>query len=360
MSGTLHLPEPRIERIRPLIPPGVLCDQLPLRPEQAGTVSAGRTAAHQIVSGVDDRLLVIVGPCSIHDPKAALDYAGRLAPLAEALRAELAVVMRAYFEKPRTTVGWKGLVNDPHLDGSGDVNAGLVAARTVLRGVLGLGLPAGCEFLDPTLVSHLADCVSWGSIGARTVESQIHRTVASGLSMPVGVKNRTDGEVGPALDALRAAAEPHVVTALTEHGVPAIHSTRGNPDCHLVLRGGRGRPNHDAASVAHALGLLRAAGLPERVIIDASHDNSGRDHRNQPGVAASVAAQVGAGQHGIVGVLMESFLVEGRQQLVAGQELRYGQSITDGCMGWDTTEEVLHTLAAAVRRRRTTTHSARF
>ena len=294
----------------------------------------------------------MVGPCSIHDPKAALEYAERMKPLAERYAGQLIVVIRSYFEKPRSTVGWKGLINDPGLDGSGDVNTGLRTARSLLLEVLRLGLPVGCEFLDPITPQYIADTVAWGAIGARTVESQVHRQLASGLSMPIGMKNRPDGSVATAADAIRAAAVPHVFPGIDFSGTPAILHTRGNTDGHLVLRGGRDRPNYDADSVAQALTLLSAAGLPERLVIDASHDNSGKDHRRQPVVAADVAAQLAAGQHGIVGVMLESFLVPGRQDLDPTRELVYGQSVTDACLGWTETQDVLATLAAAVRARR--------
>jgi 3-deoxy-7-phosphoheptulonate synthase len=259
--------------------------------------------------------------------------------------------MRVYFEKPRTTTGWKGLINDPHLDGSGDVNAGLHLARRVLLGVLDAGLPVGCEFLDPITPQYIADAVSWGAIGARTTESQIHRQLGSGLSMPVGFKNRTDGNVQVAVDAVRAAAEPHAFAGIDPNGTPAILYTRGNADCHIILRGGKGEPNYDASSVAAALGLLDATQLPARVMIDLSHDNSGKDPERQPHVAAEVGRQIAGGNGAIVGVMLESFLVAGRQDLRPGAELCYGQSITDGCIGWEETVEVLEGLAESVRDR---------
>lgn len=319
---------------------------------------AGRRATAQVLDRVDDRLLVVVGPCSVHDPAAALEYAHRLRTAADRLSEDLLVVMRVYFEKPRSTVGWKGLINDPGLDGSGDVNSGLRLARALLLDVVRLGLPVGCEFLDPITPQYIADTVAWGAIGARTVESQVHRQLASGLSMPIGMKNRPDGSIATAVDAIRAAGVPHVFPGIDVSGTPAIMHTRGNADGHLVLRGGGGRPNYDAASVAGALDLLRAAGLPERLVVDASHANSGKDHRNQPAVVADVAGQIAAGQRGIVGIMLESFLVPGRQDLDPTRELTYGQSITDACIGWDTTDEVLTELAAAVRARRATRPSA--
>jgi 3-deoxy-7-phosphoheptulonate synthase len=354
MSPNDHnrLIDQRIDRVVPLTTPALLHHELPLDPDLADAVLDGRASVARVLDRVDDRLLVVVGPCSVHDPAAALEYAGRLRGLADRLADDLLVVMRVYFEKPRSTVGWKGLINDPGLDGSGDVNTGLRTARALLLDVLRLGLPVGCEFLDPITPQYIADTVAWGAIGARTVESQVHRQLSSGLSMPIGMKNRPDGSIATAVDAIRAAGVPHVFPGIDFSGTPAILHTRGNADCHLVLRGGRGEPNHDAASVAGALGQLRAAGLPERLVIDASHDNSGKDHRRQPLVAADIADQLAAGQRGIVGVMLESFLVPGRQDLDPTCELRYGQSITDACIGWPTTEEVLTGLAAAVRRRR--------
>ena len=260
--------------------------------------------------------------------------------------------MRVYFEKPRTTIGWKGLINDPHLDGSADVNTGLRTARRLLLEVLALGLPVGCEFLDPITPQYISDVVSWGAIGARTVESQIHRQLGSGLSMPVGFKNRTDGNIQVAVDAVRAAAASHAFAGIDVDGTPAILHTTGNHDCHIILRGGKGAPNYGADSIAAALALLRASSLPERVMIDLSHDNSGKDPARQPAVAAALAEQVAAGNRAIVGVMLESFLLEGRQDLGGPEPLTYGQSITDGCIGWDTTVEVLDGLAEAVRARR--------
>jgi 3-deoxy-7-phosphoheptulonate synthase len=262
--------------------------------------------------------------------------------------------MRVYFEKPRTTTGWKGLINDPHLDGSRDVNVGLHTARRLLLEVTDVGLPIGCEFLDPITPQYISDVVARGAIGARTTESQIHRQLASGLSMPVGFKNRTDGDVGVAVDAVRAAAVPHSFPGIELSGTPAILRTSGNPDCHVILRGGRGKPNHDVAGVAHALERLRAAGLPERLVLDASHDNSGKDHERQPRVAEEIAAQVAGGERAVVGVMLESFLVAGRQELEPSAPLAYGQSVTDACMSWEATVAVLDELAAAVRARRKT------
>jgi 3-deoxy-7-phosphoheptulonate synthase len=305
-----------------------------------------------VLSGTDDRLLVVVGPCSVHDVDATMEYAQRLSERARSLRGELLVAMRVYFEKPRTTTGWKGLINDPHLDGSGDVNWGLRLARRVLLDVLALGLPVGCEFLDPITPQYISDAVCWGAIGARTTESQTHRQLGSGLSMPVGFKNRTDGNVQVAVDAVRAAAVPHAFAGIDVSGTPAILYTRGNPDGHIILRGGNDGPNYGADGVAAALALLRRARLPERVVIDVSHDNSGKNPRRQPEVAGDVCTQLASGNHAIVGVMLESFLVAGHQRLGVPEDLVYGQSITDGCIDWDTTVEVLDRLAGAVRERR--------
>ncbi|HUK63752.1 MAG TPA: 3-deoxy-7-phosphoheptulonate synthase, partial [Dongiaceae bacterium] len=305
-----------------------------------------------ILNGADDRLVVIIGPCSIHDPEAALDYARRLRTLADELAADLRIVMRVYFEKPRTTVGWKGLINDPNLDGSFAINEGLRLARRLLLDLAEMGLPAGCEFLDPITPQFISDLVSWGAIGARTTESQTHRELASACSMPVGFKNGTDGGVQIAIDAVRAAAHPHRFLGVTEQGLAGIVSTRGNPDCHVILRGGASGTNYDAISVQKTLAALRDAGLPARLMIDASHGNSEKDHRRQPLVVREVAAQLAQGESGIIGVMMESFLVDGRQNLTDRALLVYGQSITDACLGWDATVPVLHELAEGVRARR--------
>jgi 3-deoxy-7-phosphoheptulonate synthase len=342
----------RIEQVVSLVPPIQMIDELPLSDALETAVLRGRSEVARVVDGEDDRLLVVVGPCSVHDAEAALDYAGRLRARAAELESDLLVAMRVYFEKPRTTTGWKGMINDPHLDGTGDVNTGLHMARRLLLEVLDLGLPIGCEFLDPITPQYISDTVAWGAIGARTTQSQIHRQLASGLSMPVGFKNGTDGNVSVAVDAVRAAATPHAFAGIDVAGAPAILHTRGNPDCHVILRGGNGAPNYTAAAVEEALAKLRAAGLPERLVVDASHGNSGKDHRRQPLVAADLAEQIAAGNRAIVGVMLESFIAEGRQDLGAGTELTYGQSITDACMAWDTTVEVLDQLADAARRRR--------
>lgn len=342
----------RIKGIRPLISPAILMEQLPLTSERAALVQQSRRAASKILSGEDDRLLVVVGPCSIHDAGAALEYAGRLAALAPELAHDLLIVLRVYFEKPRTTVGWKGLVNDPRGDGSYAVNEGLRIARGLLLDVLDLGLPAGCEFLDPITPQFIADAVTWAAIGARTTESQVHRNLASGLSMPVGFKNGTSGDIQIAIDAISAASWPHHFMSVTEQGQAAIVETRGNRDTHVILRGGRSGPNFDESSVTSVLALLADAGLPQSLMIDASHGNSSKDYRRQPLVAHEVAQQIAAGQAGITGVMLESFLVDGRQELDWSKEMTYGQSVTDGCMGWATLLPVLEELAAAVRARR--------
>jgi 3-deoxy-7-phosphoheptulonate synthase len=342
----------RVESIRPLLPPAILLEELPVSERAAHTVARGRDEVSKILWGDDDRLIVIVGPCSIHDPKAGLDYARRLRALADETAADLRLVMRVYFEKPRTTVGWKGLINDPHLDNSFAINEGLRLGRRFLFDLAELGLPAGCEFLDPITPQFISDLVTWGAIGARTTESQVHRELASACSMPVGFKNGTDGGVQIAIDAVRAAAHPHRFLGVTEQGLAGIVATRGNPDCHVILRGGATGPNHDAISVQKTLSALRDAGMPPRLMIDASHGNSEKDYKRQPQVVRDVAAQIAQGEMGIAGMMMESFLVDGRQELRDPTSLVYGQSITDACMGWDMTVPVLKELAAAVGARR--------
>jgi len=341
----------RVVSLRPLLSPALLVDDLPLDAHGARVVSRAREHIVRILNREDERLLVVVGPCSVHDCAAALDYAHRLARLADRLADDLQIVMRVYFEKPRTTIGWKGLINDPNLDGSFAVNQGLRLARHLLLDITRLGLPAGCEFLDPITPQFFADAVSWGAIGARTTESQVHRQLASGLSMPIGFKNGTSGDVQIAIDAIRAAAHPHSFFGVTEQGLAGIVTTCGNQDCHVILRGGTA-PNFDAPSVQHVLGWLRDVGLPPRLVIDASHGNSGKDYRQQPAVVAEIAHQVAVGEGGIVGVMLESFLVEGRQDLDEPARLTYGQSITDACIGWEATEATLNKLASAVRARR--------
>jgi 3-deoxy-7-phosphoheptulonate synthase len=341
----------RIKEIRELAPPAEVMRAFP-RTEAAGrTVATARGALHRILHGDDDRMAVVIGPCSIHDPDAARDYAGRLAEVRSRLRDRLEIIRRVYFEKPRTTVGWKGLINDPDLDGSFQIDKGLRLARSLLVDINNLGLPAGCEFLDMTTPQYFADLVAWGAIGARTTESQVHRELASGLSCPVGFKNGTDGNVRIAVDAVKAASQPHHFLAVTKSGHAAVASTTGNEDCHIILRGGK-VPNFDAASVAAASAELQKAGLGQALMIDTSHANSSKRPENQPMVADVIAAQVAGGSRAIVGAMVESNLVAGRQDLVPGRKLVYGQSITDGCIGWDATVEVLERLAAAVAQRR--------
>ncbi|GAA0978824.1 3-deoxy-7-phosphoheptulonate synthase [Nocardiopsis tropica] len=342
----------RVASYKPLIAPRDLLAELPLGPDRSALVEESRAEVKRVLDGEDDRLLVVVGPCSVHDPESALDYARRLAELVPSLRDDLCVVMRVYFEKPRTTVGWKGLINDPHLDDTYDVHHGLRTARKLLLDINSLGLPAGTEFLDPITPQYIADVVSWGAIGARTTESQVHRQLSSGLSTPVGFKNGTDGDVQVAVDAVGAASASHTFFGVDPAGAGSVVVTEGNPDCHVILRGGRSGPNFDAAPVGAALDVIENAGLPRRLMIDASHANSGKDHKRQPGVASAIAAQVAAGQKGVIGVMLESFIVEGAQKLGDPADLTYGQSITDKCMGWETTGEVLNQLAEAVRKRR--------
>lgn len=346
-----HTDDLRIRQIKPLPTPSdviahVACDDL-----TSDTVTRTRRSLHDILHGRDDRLAVVIGPCSIHDPVAALDYARRLLRQRERFADTLEVVMRVYFEKPRTTVGWKGLINDPYLDGSFRIDEGLVLARSLLRDINALGVPAGCEFLDMITPQYLADLVAWGAIGARTTESQVHREMASGLSCPVGFKNGTDGNVKIAVDAVQAAGQPHHFLAVTKDGRSAIAATAGNGDCHVILRGGH-QPNYDAASVAAASAVLEKAGLPPRLMIDASHANSRKQPENQPAVIDDIAGQLEAGEQRVIGVMVESHLVAGRQDQIEGQPLVYGQSITDGCIGWEDSVAVLERLDRAVRARR--------
>jgi 3-deoxy-7-phosphoheptulonate synthase len=345
----------RVDSYRPLVPPAILLEELPLSDRASETVARGRQEVARILRGDDDRLVVIVGPCSLHDPDAGLEYGRRLKRLADDHAGELCIVMRVYFEKPRTTVGWKGLINDPKLDGTFAINEGLRKARHFLLDLSDLGLPVGCEFLDPISPQYTSDTVSWGAIGARTTESQVHRELASGMSMPIGFKNGTDGGVQIAIDAVRAAAHPHRFLGVTEQGLAAIVATRGNQDCHVILRGGEGGTNYDPVNVQKVASALRTAGVAPRLMIDASHGNSSKDYRRQPVVVHDVAAQVREGERAIFGMMMESFLVDGRQDLVDVGTLRYGQSITDACMGWEMTVPVLAELADAVRVRRRTT-----
>jgi len=344
----------RIKAINPLISPAVLNYYLPISQTAAELVSDTRRQAKDILHGKDDRLMVVIGPCSIHDPEAAIEYGEKLKPLIEKHSEDLLIVMRVYFEKPRTTVGWKGLINDPHLDGSFDINRGLRIARDLLLKLADKGIPAGTEFLDTISPQYIADLITWGAIGARTTESQIHRELASGLSMPVGFKNGTGGSVQLALDAIGASSKPHHFLSVTKQGVSAIVSTAGNDTCHLILRGGSNGPNYDADSISEAIAGLAKQGLPENLMVDCSHGNSKKDYRNQPLVVQSIAEQIEGGSQSITSVMIESNLVEGNQSLGEGDlsKLTHGQSVTDACISWDTTEEVLEALAAAIRKRR--------
>jgi 3-deoxy-7-phosphoheptulonate synthase len=341
----------RIKEIKELIPPASLLADIPITEKAAQAVYEARREIHRILHGADDRLLLITGPCSIHDVKAAKEYASRLKEAKDRCAADLLIMMRVYFEKPRTTVGWKGLINDPNLDGSFQINEGLRVGRKLLLELNESGVPAGCEFLDMITPQYIADLVSWGAIGARTTESQVHRELASGLSCPVGFKNGTDGNVRIAMDAIRAAQAPHHFLSVTKSGHSAIVSTMGNEDCHIILRGGK-QPNYDAGNVDAAAKSLAASGIAARIMIDCSHGNSGKDPANQVRVGQEVAAQVSAGDSRIFGVMVESHLKAGRQDLLPGKQLVYGQSITDACIGWEDTRNLIDSLAAAVRQRR--------
>jgi 3-deoxy-7-phosphoheptulonate synthase len=349
----------RVARFEPLPAPQDIIAELPLDARSAAVVDRGRDEVRAVMDGVDDRLLVIVGPCSIHDPKAGLEYARRLVSQAEKHKEDLLIVMRTYFEKPRTTVGWKGLINDPHLDGSHDIASGLRAARGFLKQVTSLGLPTATEFLEPISPQYMADLVSWGAIGARTTESQIHRQLASGLSMPIGFKNGTDGDLQVAIDACGAAAAEQAFLGIDDDGRAALVATAGNPDTHVILRGGRKGPNYSQDDVAHASEKLSSKGLNPRLIVDASHANSGKSHHRQAEVALEIGAQLESDPATpIAGVMLESFLVGGAQnldvakQLAGEQDLVYGQSVTDACMEWEVTASVLEQLAASARKRR--------
>lgn len=352
-SANMSLPvdDVRIREIKELSPPTHVLREFPSGPEAEKVVYETRQAIHRVLHGGDDRLVVIVGPCSVHDVRAAMDYAERLLALKRELENDLILVMRVYFEKPRTTVGWKGLINDPDLDGSFQINKGLRIARQLLLNVNELGIPAGTEFLDMITPQYYADLVSWGAIGARTTESQVHRELSSGLSCPVGFKNGTGGNVKIAVDAIKSASSPHHFLSVTKAGHSAIVSTNGNEDCHIILRGGK-QPNYDAASVDAACKELAAAGLAQRLMIDVSHANSAKQYQRQIEVAKNIAEQIAGGDQRIFGLMIESHLCEGRQDLVSGKELTYGQSITDACIGWDDTAALLRSLAEAVRTRR--------
>jgi 3-deoxy-7-phosphoheptulonate synthase len=341
----------RILALHELSTPAAVMGELPRTDTAATAVAATRTAVHGILWGGDDRLVVVIGPCSVHDPIAAMDYAQRLKRVRQRLTGELEIVMRVYFEKPRTTIGWKGLINDPGLDGSCDIDRGLRIARGLLRDIGDLGVPAGCEFLDTTTPQYIADLVAWGAIGARTAESQVHREMASGLSCPVGFKNGTEGNVATAVDGVLSASRPHHFMAVTKGGRSAIAATRGNPDCHIILRGGK-TPNYDATSVEAASAVALRSGVRPAIMIDASHANSAKKPENQPLVIEDVARQVEHGDRRIIGMMVESNLLAGRQDLVAGAPLVYGRSITDGCIDWETSAIALERLARAVKARR--------
>tara|TARA_Y100000385_G_scaffold4926_1_gene5383 strand:- start:876 stop:1937 length:1062 start_codon:yes stop_codon:yes gene_type:complete len=341
----------RIDSITELLEPDALIREIPPSEQAQRTVNDARAAIHNILSGLDDRLLAVVGPCSIHDTKAALDYAERLKATADAVQSEICVVMRVYFEKPRTIVGWKGLINDPYLDNTFQINEGLKLARGLLSELANMGLAAGTEYLDLISPQYLADLVSWGAIGARTTESQTHRELASGLSCPVGFKNATDGDVQVAVDAIRSASNPHHFLSVSKQGRSAIVKTKGNEDCHIILRGGK-RANYDMFSVQDAADMLKKAGLQARIMIDASHANSRKIPARQIDVVTDIATQVARGNQAIFGLMIESNIEAGRQDVVDKASLKYGQSITDPCIAWEDTETLLHELASAVRTRR--------
>jgi 3-deoxy-7-phosphoheptulonate synthase len=350
-QDTTRIDDVRIGAVRPLLTPALLQEWLPITPAAQSLVERSRSAISQVLHGQDDRLVVVVGPCSIHDHDQAMAYAHKLKPVADALAQDLLVVMRVYFEKPRTTVGWKGYINDPHMDDSFAINEGLERARQLLLEIVGLGLPVATEFLDLLSPQFICDLVSWGAIGARTTESQSHRQLASGLSCPVGFKNGTDGGTKVAVDAIVAAASAHAFMGMTKMGQAAIFETRGNHDCHVILRGGK-QPNYRAADVQAACEQLKASGLREQLMIDLSHANSSKQHHKQIEVAADVAAQVAGGDARIMGLMIESHLNEGRQDIVPGQPLKHGVSVTDACISFEQTQPVLEQLAAAVRARR--------
>ncbi len=343
----------RIAQTRPLLPPAILVEELPLSDAAQGVVEQGRQESSAILRGEDDRLCVICGPCSIHDPKAAVEYAERLLPLRERYKDDLQIIMRTYFEKPRTVVGWKGLINDPEIDGSFEINQGLRIGRKLLVDICELGLPTAAEFLDTIIPQFIADAIAWSAIGARTTESQVHRELASGLSMPVGFKNGTSGNVQIAIDAVRSARQAHWFPSVTKQGVTAIFQTTGNPDGHLILRGGnRTGPNYEAHVIEPILEQLAAVNLPPYLIVDCSHGNSNKDYTRQSEVAHVLAEQIAAGQTGIAGVMLESHLVAGRQDYSTGGSNTYGQSITDACIDFPTTEAIFEELATAVQKRR--------
>ncbi|MBS3963643.1 MAG: 3-deoxy-7-phosphoheptulonate synthase AroG [Methylomonas sp.] len=353
MQANYNTDDLRICETKEVVPPIQVHEEIPITESAAKTILGARAAIHNILSGTDDRLLVIIGPCSIHDTRAAVDYASRLSAVAGQLKNELMIVMRVYFEKPRTTVGWKGLINDPDLNGSFDINKGLRMARQVLLDINKLGVPAATEYLDLITPQYVADLIAWGAIGARTTESQVHRELASGLSCPVGFKNATDGGVQIAIDAIGAAMNPHHFLSVTKAGHTAIFSSKGNEDAHIILRGGNDKPNYDAVSVEMVAESLKEAALRPRIMIDFSHANSLKQCQRQMLVADDVAQQIAGGDTRIIGAMVESHLVAGRQNVESGKPLAYGQSITDACLGWDDSIELLNTLAAAVQQRRT-------
>jgi 3-deoxy-7-phosphoheptulonate synthase len=342
----------RIAQLKPLIPPAILMETLPLSDAASQTVADARQSISDSLNGKSDRLIVIVGPCSIHDESAAREYGKRLSLVKEKYADELCIVMRVYFEKPRTTVGWKGLINDPDLDESFKINKGLHKARGLLLELAEMGVPAACELLDTISPQFIADLVSWGAIGARTTESQIHRELSSGMSCPIGFKNGTDGNVQIAVDAIRAAGHSHHFLSVTKQGLAAIVATNGNPDCHLILRGSNAGPNFSAEHVSSTVDILKSAGVNSRLIVDCSHGNSNKDYKRQHAVATDIADQFRNGSTDVFGVMIESNLVEGNQKVIEGQELVYGKSITDACVGWDETVQILEELAEAVRVRR--------
>ncbi len=352
--STVQIPGLGAWVIHRLFSPDGLRTEIPLPSAAQDTVLRGRREIIQVLNAEDDRMVVVVGPCSIHDPAAAVAYAEQLAGLAQQVSGSLVIVMRVYVEKPRTRLGWKGLISDPHLDGSEDLSTGLRLARGLMVDILRMGLPVGCEFLDPMISAYLWDAIAWGAIGARTAQSQVHRQLSSGLGMPIGIKNTTSGRVEDAVDAVLAAAHSHVFPGIADDGSVAVVATSGNPDCHIILRGGSATTNYGSADVARSLDLAAAAGLPRRLFIDASHGNSGKDHERQAAVVAHLARRIAAGEPGIAGLMIESFLTAGRQDLVLGRadELAFGQSITDACAGWSQTVRMIEQLADAVDTRR--------
>ncbi len=348
---THNTDDTRIKSVSEVLAPANLHDSLPITEQASDTVFNTRTAIHQVLHGADDKLVVIVGPCSIHDTKAAKEYALRLLELKKQYQNELIIVMRVYFEKPRTTVGWKGLINDPELNGSFQINKGLRLARELLLDLNNMGIPAGTEFLDLITPQYFADLISWGAIGARTTESQVHRELASGISCPVGFKNGTNGNLRVAVDAMRAVQDPHIFLSVTKQGHSAIFSTTGNNDCHVILRGGK-EPNYDKQHISDSVAELKGAGMKTQVMVDLSHGNSQKDYRRQSEVATNIATQIRTGEQNIMGVMIESHLVEGNQAVGDGTSLNYGQSITDACISWETTVELIAELAQAVQSRR--------